>query len=205
MKTLRISFFAGAILLLTMCSSIRKQHKELSNLDRRANEIKMYAEKKGYSTRYCFLLDMSLPSGLKRFFVYDMTNDTVVFSGLVAHGCCDEEFLKEARFSNEMGSGCTSIGVYKVGYAYNGQYGKAYKLYGLQNTNSNAYDRAIVIHGNPFIPDVESYPKPICNSNGCTMVSFAFLNKLSCIIDKENKSILLWVYEKHTSQKLSFS
>ncbi|HWJ92234.1 MAG TPA: murein L,D-transpeptidase catalytic domain family protein [Flavisolibacter sp.] len=205
MKTLRTSCLTGAVLLLTMCSPFRKQQLSLSKLDRRANAIRMYAEKKGYSTRYCFLLDMSLQSGLKRFFVYDFTNNSVAFSGLVAHGSCDQMFLKEARFSNAMGSGCTSLGLYKVGFAYNGQYGKAYKLYGLQNTNCNAFDRAVVLHGYSCVPDEEIYPKPICNSSGCTMVSFAFLTKLSSIIDDSKKPILLWVYDGNTSQALTFA
>src|SRR6476469_5272488 len=99
MKTFRMAFLVGAVLLLTMCSPFRKEHITLSKLDRRAREIRMYAGKKGYSTRYCFLLDMSMHSGLRRFFVYDMTRNTVAFSGLVAHGSCDQMFLKQARFS----------------------------------------------------------------------------------------------------------
>ena len=154
----------------------------------------MYAQKKGYSTRYCFLLDMRLHSGLKRFFVYDLTNNTVAFSGLVAHGSCDQDFLKEARFSNIPGGRCTSIGMYKVGCRYYGQYGKAYKLHGLQNSNSNAFKRAIVLHSFSCVPEQETYPKPICNSSGCTMVSLAFFKNLSSLIDKSNKPILLLVY-----------
>lgn len=194
MKTVRIASFTGAVILLTMCSPVKEQQKKLSPLDGRAQEIKIYAQKNGYSTRYCFLLDMRIESGLKRFFVYDLIKNSVDFSGLVAHGSCDQNFLKEARFSNTPGGGCTSIGIYKVGHAYKGQYGKAYKLYGLQNSNSNAFNRAIVLHSLSCIPDEESYPKPICNSSGCPMVSIAFLKKLSSIIDKSEKPVLLWVY-----------
>ena len=205
MKTVRISFYIGTLLLLTMCSPFRQQQKNLSKLESRAKAIRMYAEKKGYSTRYCFLLDMSLQSGLKRFFVYDMTKNIVVSSGLVAHGSCDAMFLKEAKFSNASGSGCTSTGLYKVGHSYYGQYGKAYKLHGLQKSNCNAFRRAVVLHGYSCVPDKESYPKPICNSSGCPMVSLAFLKKLSIIVDKSDKPILLWVYNKPTSQVKAFS
>ena len=200
MKTVRVLSFIGFAFFLTMCSPVRKQQKSLSQLPRRAQEIRIYAQKEGYSTRYCFLLDMSLQSGLKRFFVYDLTRNMVAFSGLVAHGSCDQNFLKAPRFSNTPGGGCTSIGIYKVGNAYYGQYGKAYKLHGLEDSNSNVFSRLIVLHGNRFVPDQESYPKPICNSSGCPMVSPAFLNKLSSIIDKSNKPVLLWVYDTPAPQ-----
>jgi hypothetical protein len=194
MKTVKSIPLTGLTYFLIMCSPVQEQQKSLSQLDRRASEVRMYAQKHGYSTRYCFLLDMSLQSGLKRFFVYDLSSNMVAFSGLVAHGSCDQDFLKEARFSNTPGGQCTSLGLYKVGRSYYGQYGKSYKLHGLQRSNSNAFSRAIVIHGNNFVPDQETYPKPICNSSGCPMVSFSFLDKLSGIVDKSSKPVLLWVF-----------
>ena len=200
MKVIRMASLIGIAFVLTMCSTVNRQQKNLSELNKRAEEIKLYAQKKGYSTRYCFLLDMRLHSGLKRFFVYDLSKNAVLFSGLVAHGCCDQNFLKQARFSNKPGQGCTSLGIYKIGYTYYGQYGKAYKLIGLQNSNSNAFNRGIVLHGYRSVPDEESYPKPICNSAGCPMVSVAFLKKLSRILDGSNKPVLLWVYGGKQSQ-----
>jgi hypothetical protein len=53
-----------------------------------------------------------------------------------------------------------------------------------------------VLHGYRSVPDEESYPKPICNSAGCPMVSVAFLKKLSRILDGSNKPVLLWVYDR---------
>ena len=66
----------------------------------RASEIASYADQKGYSTKYCFLIDMSLPSGRNRFFVYDLEKRSVAYSALVAHGSCNETFISQARFSN---------------------------------------------------------------------------------------------------------
>src|SRR5688572_7065047 len=54
----------------------------------RASEIAGYADQKGYSTKYCFLIDMSLPSGRNRFFVYDLEKKSVKYSALVVHGSC---------------------------------------------------------------------------------------------------------------------
>jgi hypothetical protein len=194
MKTVRIGSLIGFAFLLTTCSPVDKQQKSLFQISRKAQEMRMYAQKKGYSTQYCFMLDMSLHSGLNRFFVYDLKKNAVLLSGLVAHGSCDEFYIKSARFSNMPGGGCTSLGLYKIGYAYYGQYGKSYKLYGLQNSNSNAFSRAVVLHAYTCVPDTEIYPKLLCNSAGCPMVSYAFLNKLSYIIENSGKPILLTIY-----------
>jgi L,D-transpeptidase catalytic domain len=197
MKTVRNAFLTGIAFLLTLCSPVNKQKKILSELDSRARVLLKYAEKKGYSTHYCFLADMQMHSGLKRFFVYDLSNRKVLFSGLVAHGSCsDVDFLKEASFSNTPGAFCTSAGIYQVGSPYYGNYGKAYRLYGLQNSNSNAFKRAVVLHSYFCVPDEETYPKPICNSSGCPMVSEAFLKRLAPLIEQSDKPVLLWVYNK---------
>ena len=132
MKTKFLALFSVATLLLTMCTTNRPKNGEKSQVESCAKQLKSYAQQKGYSTKYCLLIDMSINSGLKRFFVYDLTKNTVAFSGLVAHGSCDQLFLSEVRFSNTPESGCTSYGVFKVGGKYRGHYGKAYKLYGLQ-------------------------------------------------------------------------
>jgi hypothetical protein len=198
MKTKNIVLFCGIALLLTMCRPARVSHSNLSAIERRAQQIKAYALQKGYSTQYCFLIDMSLNSGLKRFFVYDLRTNNVAYSGLVAHGSCDELFLKEVKFSNSPGSGCSSTGLYKVGGRYYGQYGKSYRLHGLESSNSNALRRAVVLHAYGCVPDKECYPRPICNSLGCPMVSLKFFEKLSSLIEGSQKPVLLWVYNRST-------
>ncbi|HEV8285342.1 MAG TPA: murein L,D-transpeptidase catalytic domain family protein [Chitinophagaceae bacterium] len=161
----------------------------------RVNEINVYAHQKGFSTKYCFLIDMSLPSGRNRFFVYDLEKNFVVYSGLVAHGSCNEKFLSQAKFSNAPSSGCSSLGKYRVGAFYRGSYGKSFKLHGLEYSNSNAYKRAVVLHGFSCVPNEEIYPRALCNSLGCTMVSNSFFDKLSRIIEQSQKPVLLWVYQ----------
>ena len=161
----------------------------------RASAVRDYALRKGFSTTYCFLVDMSIHSGRKRFFVYDLETNRVIMSGLVSHGSCNGIFLEQAKFSNAPGGNCTSEGKYKIGEKYRGQYGKSYKMYGLESTNSNAYRRAIVLHAYSCIPDEEIYPRVTCNSSGCAGVSPAFFEKLSSIIDRSNKPIVLWIYK----------
>lgn len=154
-----------------------------------------YAAENGYSTDYLFLIDMRIASGKKRFFVYNPKNDSVELSGLVAHGSCNRHFLEEARFSNQPNCGCSSVGKYKVGGAYHGEFGKSYRLFGLDSSNSNAFKRGIVLHGFDPVPDHEIYPESLCNSYGCPMVNRSFLSKLTDIIDRSPKPILLWIYE----------
>ncbi len=159
------------------------------------NKVNNYALENNMSTEYCFLVDMSLPSGRNRFFIYDLKKNAVIHSGLVAHGSCNETFLSRPRFSNEVKTSCSSLGKYKVGEFYKGKYGKSFRLYGLDNCNSNAYKRAVVIHGYDCIPDQEIYPRVLCNSMGCVMVSYKFFDKISRIISKTDKPIVLWVYQ----------
>jgi len=159
------------------------------------NKVNNYALENNMSTDYCFLVDMSLPSGRNRFFIYDLHKNSIVYSGLVSHGSCNETFLARPRFSNEVKTGCSSLGKYKVGEFYKGKYGKSFRLYGLDNCNSNAYKRAVVIHGYDCVPDKEIYPRVLCNSMGCVMVSYNFFDKISHIINKTDKPIVLWVYQ----------
>jgi hypothetical protein len=154
-----------------------------------------FAETNGYSTDHLFLIDMRIASGKNRFFVYNPKCDSVELSGLVAHGNCNSHFLEDARFSNTPNCGCSSVGKYKVGPAYRGEFGKSYRLYGLDSSNSNAFKRGIVLHGFDPVPDHEIYPQPLCNSFGCPMVNRSFLDKVSAIIDRSPKPILLWIYE----------
>lgn len=175
---------------------VSKEKKDLHfiKLKSQAADLRRYAREKRLSTEYCFLIDMSVPSGRKRFFVYDLIKDTVINSGLVAHGSCNTNFLEAAKFSNTVGAGCSSLGRYKVGYAYNGNFGKAYKLYGLDSSNSNAFERFVVLHSYGCVPDYEIHPQPVCNSLGCPMVSPKFLNELEALIDRSPRPVLLWIF-----------
>jgi hypothetical protein len=70
----------------------------------------------------------------------------------------------------------------------------AYKLTGLDVSNSNAYARAVVLHSYQYVPDEES-EAAICQSWGCPMVSSNFLKVLSAYIDASHQPILLDVFD----------
>ena len=115
----------------------------------------------------------------------------------MAHGRCNKDWLKGRQYGNDVGCGCTSLGRYKIGNPYNGRFGRAYKLHGLDSTNSNAFKRYVVLHSYTAVPDAEVHPLPICQSDGCPMVSAAFLQKLATIIDQSKQPILLYTFDKN--------
>ncbi|MFT3675863.1 MAG: murein L,D-transpeptidase catalytic domain family protein [Chitinophagaceae bacterium] len=169
-------------------------NKLREKLQEKAAEARLYAKSHSYHDQLFFLIDMSLPSSQNRFFVYDSNGDSARLQGLVTHGRCNENWLEGRRYSNEIGSGCTSLGKYKVGYSYNGRFGLAYKLYGLDKSNSNAFQRFVVLHSHECVPNAPD-GEELCQSDGCPTVSPAFLQELKKMITGSKKPVLLWIYE----------
>lgn len=159
-----------------------------------AATARQFALQKGYNPAQLFLIDMSLPSGKPRFFVYDGKKDSVVAQGLVTHGRCNEDWLEGRRYGNTVGCGCSSLGRYRVGYAYNGRFGLAFKLYGLDSSNSRAFERFVVLHAHSCVPE-NPVDEEICQSDGCPTVSPGFLQTLRPIITGSRKPILLWIFD----------
>lgn len=167
---------------------------EFLKLKLKAFTAKAFTKQNHFDTSFCFLIDMSLPANHKRFFVYDLKKDTVLNSGLVTHGNCNQLWLEGRKYGNEIGCGCTSLGKYKIGNSYYGRFGLAFKLYGLDETNSNAFKRFVVLHSHSCVPDSEVVEE-VCQSNGCPTVAPSFLENLSGIITKSKKPVLLWIFE----------
>ncbi len=159
-------------------------------------EAEQFVKKNDFNTEYCFLVDMSIPSGKKRFFVYNMQKDSVELSSLVSHGSGSykPDCQDHLTFSNAPNSYATSLGRYKIGVSYYGTYGLSYKLFGLDSTNSNAYNRAVVLHSDSYVPEKETYPRHIYESEGCPIVSPSILGILGKYITKSSKPVLLWIY-----------
>jgi hypothetical protein len=55
----------------------------------------------------------------------------------------------------------------------------------------------VVLHSYSAVPDSEVDPAPICQSDGCPMVSAAFLQKLGTIIDHSHQPILLYIFDQN--------
>lgn len=150
---------------------------------------------KNYNNTIAFVIDMHIESGKNRFFVVDLNNDSIMDAGLVTHGRCNQNWLRGRKYGNAVGCGCTSLGLYKIGSPYKGRFGLAYKLHGLDSTNSNAFQRFVVLHSMECVPESETFPYPICQSDGCPTVSPGFLKKLQVILDSSSKPVLLYIYD----------
>ncbi len=152
------------------------------------------AKNQNYNSEIVFLADMKIMSGKNRFFIYDLKKDKIIDEGLVAHGSGSETGIENnLKFSNEDNSLATSLGRYSIGESYHGRFGKAYKLYGLDKTNSNAFLRNIVLHKYSKMP-YEEQLDPVCNSLGCPMVNETYFKRIEKIIDSSKKKILLDIY-----------
>lgn len=94
------------------------------------------------------IVDFSAPSSKPRMQLLDIeSGKTKEF--LVAHGSGSDPahtgFLH--RFSNQPDSNASSQGAFVTANYYVGKHGRSQRLLGLDPTNSNALERAIVVHG----------------------------------------------------------
>ena len=173
-------------------TDIRKS--TLTRLKNYSGSAKAFALQNNLNSRYCFLIDMKIASGSKRFFIYDFRNDSILQAGLVTHGSGSNDTGDHIVFSNIAGSNCSSLGKYKTGKPYYGKFGLAYKLYGLEKTNSNAFNRYVVLHSHPCVPDNEVAPRQICESWGCPTISSVFLSDVKTYLEGSQQPILLWIF-----------
>ena len=174
-----------------------KQKIDQNDLGQKLKDANDYCVKNGLNTDYAILIDMSIHSGKTRFFVYNFNSEVVVDSGLVSHGTCKHDYTTSTpEFSNVPESYCSSIGKYKIGKRGWSSFGihVNYKLHGLESTNSNAYDRIIVLHS-WNMSDKETYPRMAPESWGCPVISENFMKRLDKRLQKAKKPTLLWVYE----------
>jgi hypothetical protein len=116
--------------------------------------------------------DYAGPSKAPRFHLVDLLGGTVS-SLLVAHGRGSDPgnsgWLK--AFSNAVGSNASSEGAFRTGAHYAGKHGRSMRLDGLDPGNSNAMDRAIVVHSAWYVsPALAATTGRIGRSEGC----FAF-------------------------------
>ncbi|WP_460681177.1 murein L,D-transpeptidase catalytic domain-containing protein [Mucilaginibacter koreensis] len=179
----------------------QKPHLDTLRTQVKAQQALAYCKQHGYNATYCILIDMSLPSGIKRFVVWDFKKSNIWMSGLVSHGCGTQPWSYDRSkekpvFSNAANSHCTSLGKYRVdgrGYSMWGIHVKYY-LTGLESTNSNAAARQVVFHSWDVIPDQEVYPIGTPEGWGCPAVSNTTMKAVDELLKKQKKHLLLWIY-----------
>jgi hypothetical protein len=164
-------------------------------LEKQRQKVKDFLKSQSkYNQELAFFIDMKMPPTKHRFFVCNLKTNTIIDQGLVAHGEGSATTIEnQLQFSNIVDSHATSLGKYEIGYSYKGTYGKSYKLYGLDTTNSNAFVRNIVLHSFKNMPTDEDQTTYYF-SLGCPMVSVAFFERIEKIIDHSKQKILLTIY-----------
>lgn len=165
-------------------------------------EALAFCKEQKFNEDYYFLIDMSVHSGKNRFFIYDFKENKVTAQNLATHGSCDvfEENntrVQKAAFSNRADSHCSSKGKYKIGSRDYSSWGihVKYWLEGLEETNSNAKDRVVVLHSWTAVSDTEIYPSYSPLSWGCPAVSDNFMRKLDTKLQQAKKPVLLWIID----------
>jgi hypothetical protein len=144
--------------------------------------------------RYWAVVDFNRPSTEKRLFLFD-TQANKVTTYYVAHGKGSEGEIDDGMadtFSNEHGSNSSSLGIYRALEEYVGSHGRSMRLQGLEPTNSNAFDRAVVFHRADYVSeDFIRQTGRLGRSDGCLAVESAVADEL---IDKlENGGyIIVW-------------
>lgn len=113
--------------------------KAIAALDRHSNKIASHDR--------IAIVDFSIPSYRPRMFLVNLGRGEVE-TILVSHGIgSDPEHTGLLhRFSNEVNSEATCEGAFLTSDYYVGKHGDSQRLLGLDPTNNNALDRAIVVH-----------------------------------------------------------
>lgn len=118
------------------------------------------------------IVDFAAKSAEHRFHFVDLASGRST-SLRVAHGSGSDPahtgWLQ--RFSNEHGSNASCDGAFATADYYHGKHGRSQRLHGLDASNNNALERAIVIHGAWYAnPDMIRTHGMLGRSQGC----FAF-------------------------------
>ncbi|MEZ5461885.1 murein L,D-transpeptidase catalytic domain family protein [Dokdonella sp.] len=125
------------------------------------------------------IIDYSKPSTEVRMWVFDLASEKLLYAERVSHGQgSGDNFM--TRYSNRSGSHQTSIGLFRTGDEYHGKNGYSMRLHGLDSGyNDKAYERAIVVHGAPYVSDsaVKQLGR-LGRSWGCPAVRLEVANKL---------------------------
>jgi hypothetical protein len=125
------------------------------------------------------VIDYSKPSSERRLWVFDLKSRELVYQELVAHGQGSGGDMA-TQFSNAPETHRTSLGLFVTADTYVGKNGYSLRLDGLdRGFNDQARDRAIVMHGAPYVSDafVKANGR-LGRSWGCPAVSALVARKM---------------------------
>ncbi len=218
-KMMRVVYSVSILLAMSINSifaeGFEKNEANASNkiasLSQSINPAVLELALKGYFTiqdsisemnSFLAIIDFSIPSTEKRFYLVSMKDTTLVHIDYASHGKHSGNLYAET-FSNEHQSLKTSLGFYKVAEAYDGCHGLSLRLDGLDTTyNDNARTRAIVMHTAAYAePEVIDKLGRLGKSFGCPVIPSENFSKLA--LEMEKNTILFHYYPDEMYLKTS--
>jgi hypothetical protein len=138
------------------------------------------------------VIDYSLPSTVRRMWVFDLESHRLLVHELVAHGRNSGEDLAR-KFSNEEGSLMTSLGAFVTESTYIGHNGLSLRLRGMEpGINDRAEARTIVMHGAPYVNEqIASKLGRLGRSHGCPALRPAVARAVINLI-KDHTLLYAW-------------
>jgi hypothetical protein len=151
------------------------------------------------------IIDYSLPSTQKRFWLFDLEAGRLLLEDLVAHGKNSGEKMAES-FSNGVGSLQSSLGLFQIGDRYIGKHGNSMRLIGLEpGVNDLALERAIVIHGADYVSEdfIRSHNR-LGRSFGCPALAPESANKVIEYFEEGNGFLFSYYPDNDWLKKSNF-
>jgi hypothetical protein len=142
------------------------------------------------------IIDYSKASTEPRMWVLDLEKRSLLYEELVAHGQGSGGNFA-TKFSNKPDSHQTSLGLFVTESTYVGRNGYSLKLEGLEpGFNDRARERAIVMHGAPYVNDqISKGLGRLGRSHGCPAVREPIAREL---IDRVKGGSLVFAYYPDT-------
>lgn len=164
-----------------------------SRITERAERLRTFCHQEGYNTHVALFVDLSRHSGRCRFVAWDYDQNTPIFTSPVSHGSGSRlSHLRSAwaHVSNEDGSHLSSVGLVLVAERYVGRYGVAYRLDGLDASNSNLRSRCVVLHGWRYTTSFPIWPIATVGSFGCPVLSRKMMRRVDRLLQQHSNVIL---------------
>lgn len=165
----------------------------LSHIRERKCMLRAWCHRHDYNTKIAIFVDLSLHSGRNRFVVWDFEKETPLLICPVSHGSGSTKSHKRtpyAKTSNEDGSHLSSVGRALVAERYEGRYGIAYRLDGLDASNTNLRSRCVVLHSWQYTTSFPIFPLPTVGSFGCPVISRKMMQRLDAILSKHSRVVI---------------
>lgn len=165
----------------------------LKHIRERVCMLRAWCQRHDYNMRIAIFVDLSLHSGRNRFVVWDFERESPVLICPVSHGSGSRKAHKRSAYavvSNDDGSHLSSLGRALVAERYEGRYGVAYRLDGLDSSNSNLRSRCVVLHSWRYTTSFPIYPFPTVGSFGCPVISRKMMARLDKILQGESRVVM---------------